>query len=86
MEHAVGSLSLAILGNSPAGKYTVIKARLFTALKLLAHLLRKVRIQELTVLPLVRLAAETFTVSSLDLLCVATSGMFHKENRAIERP
>lgn len=55
-------------------KYAALKDRLFIALKLLASVLRLFRIQELTVLPLVRLTAEVFTVNSLDLLQVAASG------------
>ena len=55
-------------------KHAAISSRLFAAIQLLARLLRQLRVEELTILPLVRLAAETFTVSSLDLLQVAASG------------
>ena len=59
---------------SSEGKRAVIGNRLFAAVQLLANLLRQLRVEEVTVLPLVRLAAETFTISSLDLLQVAATG------------
>ena len=59
---------------SSGGKQAVINTRLFAAVQMLARLLRQLRVEELTILPLVRLAAETFTVTSLDMLQVAATG------------
>ena len=59
---------------SSGNTFVTLKGRMYTALKLLAGLLRRIRVDEGIILPLVRLAAETFTVNSLDLLQVSASG------------
>lgn len=48
---------------------------MYTAVKLLASLLKTTRVEEGIILPLVRLVAEAFTVSSLKLIQVAASGI-----------
>jgi hypothetical protein len=54
--------------------FGLVKAKLQVAIKLLACLLEVVLVEATYILPLVRIMAETLTVTGLDMLQAATAG------------